>query len=199
MAGVPKVRDAGQGGDGAATARITIRETPDGLGIYNPARRNMPVVLFLLLWLAGWSAGEYFALAEILSSRNPIAEGFLIFWVTFWTMGGAICWWVVLWNLFGTERVFVTGGALVRSVGVGPLRRRKVYPVGEISNLRSISPAKGGNGTILASAIAFDVDGKTREVGAGMDQDEVEVVLAALRRYLPQTATMTGKTATATG
>jgi hypothetical protein len=189
MARVPKVTDAETRGIAAAGSRITIRETLDGLGIYNPSRLNVPMVLFLLLWLGGWSVGEYFAISEILSSGNLFTNAFLLVWVTFWTIGGAFCWWMVLWNLFGSERLFVTGGAVVRSVGLGPLRWRRVFPVASISNLRMVGP---GSHDATTSAIAFEAGGRTRRFGVSMDRAEMEASMAALKRVLPESATLPG-------
>lgn len=185
MAHVPKVSETARAGETRLPgSRVIIRETLDGLGIYNPARLNVPLVLFLLLWLGGWAVGEYFAVSEIMRSGNIFTDAFLLVWVTFWTIGGAFCWWIVLWSLFGSERLFVTSGALVVSKGLGPLRRRTVYPVATVTRLRvSATPHVADSGTV--AGIAFEAGGKARRFGIDLGASERLAVLEALQRVLP--------------
>lgn len=166
-----------------ADSRITIRETADGLGIDNPSHRQMPVILFLLLWLGGWSVGEYFALNEIFRGGTPLAADlFLIVWVTFWTLGGAAAWYFVLWQLFGVERLFITGGALVREAGLWRLRRRQVFDLARVSEVELSAAPAAANST--NRAISFKVDGKQFGFGIALSKEEAEQSLAAIRRHL---------------
>ena len=166
-----------------ADSRITIRETDDGLGIHNPSQRLMPVILFLLLWLGGWSVGEYFALSEIFRSGSPLAADlFLIVWVTFWTLGGAAAWFFVLWQLFGVEQLFITSGAVVHEIGLWRFRRRQIYPIDSVSGFELSGKPTAGNST--NRAIKFMADGKERSFGVSMSKEEAEQSLAAIRRHL---------------
>ena len=179
--------EVGQAGRGRSNARVVIRETPEGLGIYNPPRRNMSLILFLLLWLGGWAAGEYFAITEIMRGGNLFGSAFLLVWLTIWTFGGVVCWWIVLWSLFGSERLFVTSGALVKSRGFGPLRWRSIYPVDAISDLRINAMVDVPN-AVQVPAIEFEFAGKPVRFGLDLDRDERQAVLAALRAVLPERA-----------
>ena len=166
--------------------RITIRETDDGLGVDNPTRRSIPIILFLLVWLAGWSVGEFFALSEIFNGSVGPEDLFLLVWVTAWTVGGVFAWSAVLWNLFGSERLFVTGGGLVREVGFWFFRPRRVYPLAQVSNLRrNEKSGDGGHSVFSKGRILFDAEGKTRSFGIGLDKDEADAVLVALKRHVP--------------
>jgi hypothetical protein len=166
-------------------SRVTIRETDDGLGIHNPTRRQMPLIIFLLLWLGGWSFGEYFALSEIFSSGTPLAADlFLIFWVTFWTLGGLAAWWFVLWQMFGVEQLFITGGAVVHEIGLWKLRRRRVFALDEVSGFDLSGQQTAANST--SRAISFKAGSKAHGFGVGMSREEAETALAAIRRHLPQ-------------
>lgn len=168
--------------------RVTIRETDDGLGIHNPSHRMMPVIVFLLLWLGGWSFGEYFALYEILSGSDMSEGGmFLIVWVTFWTLGGIATWWFVLWQMVGVEQLFITSGALVREVGLWRLRRRRVYPLHSVIGFKLASGSSMG-GPFTNGAIAFTVEGTERRFGIGMSDREARMALAAISRHLPRGA-----------
>ena len=188
MARVPQVRDEGARlsppDESPPDARVSIRETLDGLGIHNPARRSIARVLFLWLWLAGWAAGEVFALSELTRGGNIAGALFLLVWLVIWTIGGLGVLTIVLWNLFGAERLFVTGGALVRSVGFGPFQRRRVYALDEVGDFRVLG--KGGSGAFPVGMIRFRVRGQDRTLGLDMSRDEAEAVLAAIRRALPE-------------
>ena len=189
MARVPQVREST--GDGQARTvetsenRITIRETLDGLGIYNPARRNIVLILFLMLWLTGWAFGEYFALSQILSGGNVFGSLFLLVWASFWTLGGLVAARVLLWNLFGSERLFITEGMLVHSSGFGPFRRKRIHPLAEVGDFRLNLKGDPAANAIPLRSIEYRAGGSARSFGVGMTREEAEASLAAIRRALP--------------
>lgn len=185
MARVPQLKESGGRTVETSESRITIRESLDGLGIYNPARRNVAVILFLMLWLAGWSFGECFALSQILRGGNVVASAFLLVWATFWTLGGLGALAVLLWNLFGSERLFITGGMLVHSRGFGPFRRKRAYPVGQVNSFRVDTRGNPAAGAVPLGAVAYQAGGGARSFGVGMTREEAEASLAAIRRALP--------------
>lgn len=182
MAWVPQVEDEGARRQ-PPEARVSIRETLDGLGIHNPARRKPMMALFLALWLAGWSAGEAFALSELMRGINIAVSLFLLVWLTIWTLAGLGALAVLLWTLFGSERLFVTGGALVHSIGFGPLRRQRVYALDEVGGFHARKAAP--DGAFPVTAIGYRARGRERGFGRGMSRDEGEAALAAIRRALP--------------
>lgn len=169
-------------------ARITIRETGAGLGIYNPTRRKLVIVLFMALWLVGWTAGEFFALWALFTDESGFARLFLIVWLSAWTVGGLLAWSILLWQLFGVEKLFVTSGALVRETGFWFATRRKVYDLADIADMRERA-ARGvearPGGFLSGGTIVFEVDGKQHSLGIQLDADERKAVLNAIRRYMP--------------
>ncbi len=185
MARVPQVRESGEWRAIAPDSRIIISEPLDGLGIYNPARRNIVVILFLMVWLGGWGAGEYFALTQILRSGNVVVSLFLLVWVSIWTLGGLGALGVLLWNLIGSERLFITAGALVHSIGFGFVQRKRMYPLDEVGGFRIISGSKKGDNGLPLSAIEYEARGGRRTFGMGMSRAEAEASLAAITRALP--------------
>ncbi|MCD6310821.1 MAG: hypothetical protein J7M18_08890, partial [Candidatus Eremiobacteraeota bacterium] len=77
---------------------ISVKNTPDSTilkwypektGIY---WLRLPIGCFLLFWLCGWAAGEFFAgktlLDMIIKGKFEPATIFLVIWLTFWTIGG---------------------------------------------------------------------------------------------------------------
>lgn len=185
MVRVPQVRERGERPADLPDSRIAIRETLDGLGIYNPARRNILTILFLMVWLTGWAFGEYFALTQIFRGVNLAGSAFLLVWVTFWTFGGLFAAGIVLWNLFGSERLFITEGMLIHSRGYGPLQRRHIYPLAEVGGFRLDSRGDPASSAIPLGSIAFRAGGSARTFGVGMTREEAEASLAAIRRALP--------------
>lgn len=185
MVRVPQVRERGERPADLPDSRIAIRETLDGLGIHNPARRNIVTILILMLWLTGWAFGEVFALSEILRGGNIAGSLFLLVWVTFWTLGGLFAAGVVLWNLFGSERLFVTEGMLVHSVGFGPVRRKRIYPLDEVGDFRVDTRGDPAANAIPLGSIGYRAGGVRHTFGIGMTRAEAEASLAAIRRALP--------------
>lgn len=169
--------------------RIVLRETGDGLGVHNPTRRSVPLILFMLVWLAGWTAGEVFALSQIFDGSIGITDIFLLFWLTLWTIGGVFAWSTLLWNLLGVERLFITGGGIVRELGLGFMRFRKVYQVADVSDVRvSNVRNEGAQSMLTRGRILFDVAGRVRSFGIGLDTEETSAVFWAMRRHLPEGA-----------
>jgi hypothetical protein len=168
--------------------RITVRKTPDGIGVYNPTRRKVGPVVFLLIWLCGWSVGEVFALSEILRSGSPLAvDLFLLVWVSFWTLGGLVVLAVVAWNLFGVEKLFlIEGGGIVTERGFGPFTRRRMFRADEVSEVGfpAEKPAGTRGGVFSSGAVRFFADGKPASFGIELDDEEADRVTALMREFI---------------
>ncbi|MBX3531011.1 MAG: hypothetical protein KF849_10410 [Rhizobiaceae bacterium] len=165
--------------------RITIRETADGLGVHVPSVKQIFAIVFILLWLGGWAAGEWFALYEIYRNGFSISSAFLIFWVTIWTIGGMGAAFGVLWQLFGSERLFITAGAVVSDWGFGPFRFKKVWGPGEATKFRKGEATMRKGRLVSGRGIAYEAGGAMRTFGSSLTDDEVRFVLAAIARHLP--------------
>lgn len=163
-------------------SRIGILETADGLGIYNPSRRSWPLVAFLVVWLAGWAAGEAFALSQIVGAPLPVVA-FLALWGSLWTIAGLGVATVILWHLGGAEVLFLTDGSLVREVRFFGLTRRTVVPLDAIADLDVAAGTRSANPLRLGKVL-FDAGGKPMSFGIGFDDGEVKAAMAAVRDYL---------------
>lgn len=178
------VRDRRDG----APWRVTFRRTEAGIGIYNPTRRKMALVIFMIVWLAGWAVGEYFALTEILRSGSPIAvDLFLLVWVTAWTLGGVIVSSVIAWQLFGSEKLFlIDGGGIVAERGIGPFTRRKVFPAEQVTEV-GLAPSvaqSAADGFLSRGRVRFHVAGNARGFGIELDDEEAERVVDLIRDFI---------------
>lgn len=176
----------------ASASRVVIRETPDGLGIYNPAERNISLVGFLLLWLAVWCVGEVLAIYEMLRPGNLLASAFLLVWLIVWTLGGVLALWTLLWQFLGSERLFITGGALVRSAGLAFLRRRSIHALDEVRNIRiETLPEQESRQKLPRRAILFDAREGTFRFGTGLGEQDLRAALAAILHHMPPGADAT--------
>ncbi|MCT4562478.1 MAG: hypothetical protein N4A41_14010 [Crocinitomicaceae bacterium] len=111
-----------------------------------PVRKNWIVVIFLCFWLCGWLLGEVFALTTLLSAKTPlVANLFMLVWLTGWTIGGLVVFSIILWQLTGKEVVTVESKILIIEKKVKFFKRKKMYDVQQISNLRSHRAAPSTN------------------------------------------------------
>lgn len=158
--------------------RISVRQTEDGLGIYIPPPRNIFAVGFLMAWLCGWAVGEYFAASELVRGGIGLSDLFLLIWIIPWTIGGMGVLWVILWQLFGQERLFFTAGALVREWSLLGQSRSRAVLGKEIVSVKVDGPGGdlGGLGTIKV-----ETSGKSMRIGSGLDRHEAELVATLIR------------------
>ena len=161
--------------------RIAILNTPDGLGIHIPPKRSIGLVLFLLVWLGGWAAGERFALTELWQSGFRLPGVVLLIWIIPWTIGGLAVIWLVLWQLLGTERLFFTGGALVRELSILGFVRRRVLMAEDI---RSVDADSAGNDLAGLGTIKVRTSEKTMRIGSGLEAREAAIVAEVIRLHL---------------
>jgi hypothetical protein len=174
--------------DGAAW-RIAFRRTEDGIGVYNPTRRRLGIVAFMLVWLCGWGAGEWFALSQLLDSGTPLAANlFLLVWVSLWTVAGIVVLLIVLWQLVGVEKLFlIEGGGIVTERGFGPVTRRRIFRVDEVSevSLAQQQPQSASASAITtAGAVQFLAGGKRHSFGIDLDEEEADRVATLMRDFL---------------
>lgn len=179
----------------AAGSRFIVRETGDGLGIVVPLARHKGLVFTLGMFLLYWVFITFFDLfaAPGFLRQQLLAGGRYVLWLLAGAAGAV----ALAWKLFGTERLFIVGGSLVLSRGLGPLGRRSVFPLDEVRNARIKTryvPTGYKGRTVLASTISFQVRGKTYDFGADMEAEERSSVYHAMLRHLPPQANETENT-----
>lgn len=158
--------------------RMTVRQTPDGLGIDIPPQRNPFIIGFMLLWLAGWAAGALFGLGEVSSLSMP---GILVLvWLIPWTLAGLFALRFLVWQLFGREQLFFTAGALVRERRMPWLNRRRVVMGSDIRKVTADAPDRDvfGLGTVRV-----EMDGGSLRIGSGLGRHESELVADLIREH----------------
>lgn len=183
-------------------SRATMSESPDGLLITIPAKKNWLVILFLGFWLMGWLFGEVSVIHELIRGHSPNGENlrgsapiagnlFLLGWLGMWTLGGGFAAFVWLWNFAGVERVLLAPSTLATKrtvLGIGPL---KEYELRNVSNLRidagrsNISDRRWPSQMMSGGRIAFDYGAKTYRFGVGLGESEAQQIVARLKSRHP--------------
>lgn len=170
--------------------RLSVRETSDGLGIHIPPARNLLAVSFMSLWLVGWAAGEHFALSEMFGNGVSIPGLFLLVWLVPWTIGGIAVLWVIIWQLFGVERLYFTAGALVRQWSALGIGRTRVVDGTEIVSV--LVDRGGGNDLAGFGVIKVKTTGRTMRIGSGLDRYEADLVAAVINEAVADARAASG-------
>jgi hypothetical protein len=131
----------------------------------------------------GW--GEVMVARAIINgSGNAVFE---VFWLGAWTLGGVLVAYLVLWNLFGHERITLSGDALILRREVLGMGRVREYSLDHVRALRVSPPVLGSRGPgpfPLASnaMIAFDYGASTVRFGLSIDEPEATSIIERMRR-----------------
>ena len=107
--------------------RSSSRQTPEGLEVSIPAKRNIFLMLFLAAWLVGWAFGEIFAARELLLGKHDASDLFLGAWLVAWTLGGGFALYTWLWMLNGRELVVLRPDVLVSRRDLWGFGRSREY------------------------------------------------------------------------
>jgi hypothetical protein len=173
-----------------------------GFRITIPAQRNIPMLLFLAIWLCGWAIGEVMvpidALVGLTSGQGKMGGGegllLLLVWFPFWTVAGLVIMFALWWNLAGREVVILSDGALVVRREVGSLQRSRSFDLAGVRNLRyaplvynffSMSGSWGYQLQILGvggGTVAFDHGGKTHRFGIGLSEIEANRLVTTIKQ-----------------
>jgi hypothetical protein len=180
-----------------AAARHSLTTLADGIVIRIPARRNIALMLFLLVWVAVWSTGGSAMMSQTLNGKgSPEGVSFSLVWLVFWAAGESFAILVLLWQLRGREIITLTPRMLEirRDIfGIGSSRR---YDLTQVRFLR-VAPQPfnpydfrgaftfwGLGGGVLA----FDYGFRTYRFGGGIDEAEARMIAQTLMDRSPTLA-----------
>ena len=165
---------------------LEVRLRPRGLGRFVTAA-------FLSVWLCGWTAGEGFALymlygmARAALTGEPMRGtprsmaaalaigGFLLLWVSLWTLGGVMAIRELLRSVWAEDRIVMRPDRVAIARRLGPFRKRYEIPRERIRRA-FLQPKK------LTLAIETDV-GVVEASGLGDPAERMEI-LEALQREM---------------
>ena len=183
--------------------RVTVSDDEiGGFRVSIPARRNVPMILFLGLWLCGWAVGEVVvpagAIAAMASGHGKMAGGqgplVLLVWFPFWTVAGLMVMFALWWNFAGREVVIFSDGVMVVKREVGAVQRSRSYDLAGVRNLR-YSPLVYNPFSISGSwhyqfqmlgfgggSVAFDHGSDTHRFGNSLTEREAARLIATIRQ-----------------
>ena len=170
---------------------VVIRQEYNSTVVEIPAKRHWTVILFMMVWLAGWAFGEFSALTELLSFEGPMfANAFIIFWLIGWTFGGGFAFYTILWQLIGKEIIRMEMGKLIIKKSIAGIGRKKEYEADSIKNMQVILDAESSipgkynkkAAGRQARKIMFDYGNKIIRFGIGIDEAEAQMVFDRLRQ-----------------
>lgn len=162
------------------------------LKISIPSKKNWVILLFCLGWLVGWywglrDVGIY--LYENLQTEN--IDSFTMVWMVAWLIGGSSVLSIMLWSLFGREKITLKKDHLVFQKTVFGFGRRVRMSKTEVKNFRMhevcsssfsgchIIPFSNSSGKIR-----FDYGMRTYCFGLSLDQSEVRSIICQLENNM---------------
>lgn len=153
------------------------------------ARRQVFVLLFLPVWLTGWTVGGVVAISQVLHEFSL----FLCLWLCGWAVGWVFAAGTIAWMLMGAETARVVAGDLELGVEIGPWKRRKLYQGVQIKDLRAAPANPMANfqmsGPFMrqmqGGAVQFTYGARTVRFAAGLDEAEGRLIIERLKKSLP--------------
>jgi hypothetical protein len=170
----------------------------NGLEITIEPGRRSGQSLMLLVWLAGWAAAELAVLRELMGTSDAAHRIMLAVFLVAWTFAGFMAARAMLFSLGGRERIRINGTELEHVVEAPLMRRRKLYEMSRVSNLRvgrgrpprpSGRPAdrRPRKGRIRQTGrVVFDYDGREAGFGQSLDTEEAAAIVKELHARFRQ-------------
>jgi hypothetical protein len=165
-----------------------------------PAKREWPLLLFLLFWFGGWTVAGVTVVSDLASgTAGEEGTAFTLFWLGGWFLGWLFAASVLGWSLLGKEIVQTDGSSIVVSRVAGPYKRSKRFARDRIGDMR-LEPYEGlvrgmfnarqtwrhgmemwglGGGSIL-----LDYGAQTHRFGSKLDAPEARQIVDQIRRDL---------------
>jgi hypothetical protein len=187
--------------DPLARGRSRLERTASGTRIVIPAKREWPLLLFLLFWFGGWTVAGITVVSELISGSAGDDGGtaFTAFWLGGWLLGWVFAGSVLTWSLAGREIVRVDGSDLVVSRNAGPYKRVKRFARERIDDVR-VEPYEGFvHGMFNAGkswrhgmemwglsggSVVLDYGARTHRFGNKLDTPEAGQIADHIRREL---------------
>ncbi len=177
--------------EAAGKARFQI-DLDDGQTIRIRAVRQVFPLLFLPVWLAGWTVGGVVAIHQLLTEFEP----FLAIWLCAWALGWVFAAGTLVWMIGGVETLRVVQGDLETAMVCGPWSRRKLYQGAVIRDLKPSHQDpmlarfqfSGPFAMKASGAIQFSYGARSVRVGQGLDETEAQLLVEHLRKRLPSAA-----------
>ncbi|MDD5224203.1 MAG: hypothetical protein PHE84_09445 [bacterium] len=162
--------------------RARIDDLGGEIRVTIPSRKNIPMLIFIIAWLGGWTVGGIFAAGQLFVSLGDKSKGgpeyFLAFWLLGWLVGEVMVFYSLAKGIAGKENITFTPEKLIINRQPFGFGYPKEYLISEVKNLRIrqddsfiykwANPFPGS----LNPRISFDYGMKT--LGFAQDIDEAE-------------------------
>jgi hypothetical protein len=136
------------------------------------------LILFMLVWLGGWTAGGISIGRQLLHSF----VAFNAFWMCGWALGEVMVTYALIRMLGSLDIIEATSGTVAIRKEVFGMGFSKHYSQQEIRDLRFL-PESGSGKKHSESSIAFDYGAKTVKFGDGIDESEAKQLIATIRQH----------------
>jgi hypothetical protein len=176
-----------------AKARFVIEPTQGGEQIRVKARRQIVPMLFLPLWLIGWTAAGAAAIWQLIHQFQP----FLLLWLCAWAVAWVMAAGTLAWMFTGSETLRVVGSDLEVAQHALGWSRRWLYEGAQVRNLRvADQPAWPYRFQVQVpflniartGSVKFDYGPRTVYAAPGLDDAEGRMIVERLRKRLPVSA-----------
>ncbi|WP_312334487.1 hypothetical protein [Sphingobacterium sp.] len=174
-----------------------IDQTPNGYQITIPAKKHIPVIMFLSFWLVAWFVGVNFVGSPFLGDFYDNGNGgsgfdnlFSIVWLVLWIPGGLFVMKTLMWYLIGKEIILIDREQVSITRKNDIFFRTRIYDLKEAKNFHveeePFEFAFWGRRNDLSlfknrGSIRFEYGFKTIRFANDMDQAEANHILERLK------------------
>ncbi|ASP32868.1 hypothetical protein [Labrenzia sp. VG12] len=174
------------------STRLRTSQTHAGNIISVRAKKEPFVMLFMSVWLCGWTFGGVTAGSVLLTGGGDLdGRLFLSFWMMGWAVGWVLVTSSLLWMLAGQESLTVSRTHVTKTVSIPLINWSWHYnPALMTKTRRNVVPSTRygrnqlNNPLGKQGRVAFDYGQKTVTFGAGLDDAEADFVLDSLKSGL---------------
>jgi hypothetical protein len=170
--------------ESVSSSRISVTVNDFETVISAPPRKPYFGIIFLGVWLCGWTAGGWGAISQLFDLTGEV-KLFLVFWLCGWAAGWIFAVKGLFWCLFGSEKVFATRGSFSHVTNHWFIERTKNYMPAMIQNFRRIDGTANyirAENSGPMSSLSFEYGPKTISLFHGVDEGEAAVIKSALQR-----------------
>ncbi len=176
--------------DASTGERYSYHRTANGLGIKIWAKRSNFSIGLLIIWLVLWSVGGPLAAMEIFSDGIGNSVGvFQAIWVIGWGIGWLAVAFLILWQLYGYEMLFVTAGAFVIEFHLFFPIFKRIFDIDKIKHMRKTEKLgyheARKNPNFYKPKLCFTYDGKVINFALQLTDADVRRMLELLKTDMP--------------
>lgn len=164
---------------------ITINESPLGIEIVIPARRNLFITMSYPLMIIIWGIVAYFIMSSYFGDENGSDKSALLVGLAICSLFGALVTYTWFFNLVGKERILINHQALSIKLDIYGYGISRKFDLRLISNFRpeerrgALTPFISGH----YRKIAFDYKNDVHGFGVFYDEREAQAITNKLQMH----------------